>query len=232
MLLAIDTATRAISLALHDGQRVHIEWTWRTANHHTVELTPAIVALLARAGLRVEDLSALAVARGPGSFMGLRIGLGVAKGLAFSRRLPLVAVPTLDILAAAQPRARGRLLAVLQAGRGRICWQAYTWRRATLQAAQRADEGKPEAPKAWRPRGALMLGAWADLLAQVQREVVVAGEVDDEGRRLLSESGLPVRVAAGAAALRRAGFLAEVGWARLRAGHADDPFTVTPIYLH
>ncbi|MCZ7542092.1 MAG: tRNA (adenosine(37)-N6)-threonylcarbamoyltransferase complex dimerization subunit type 1 TsaB [Anaerolineae bacterium] len=222
MLLAIDTATRTISLALHDGERIHAELTWRTANHHTVELSPSIMTMLAQAGLTVGDLTALAVAQGPGSFMGLRIGLGVAKGLALSRRLPLVAVPTLDIVAAAQPRTRGRLVAVLQAGRGRICWQAYTWRR-----------GKGRTPPAmWRPRGKLALGGWDDLIAEVEKETVVSGEIDPEGRRRLSETDRPVRAASGALALRRAGHLAEIAWARLRADATDDPFTVTPIYLH
>ncbi len=221
MLLAIDTATRVISLALHDGERLHAELTWRTQDHHTVELAPAIVVMLAQAGLTVGDVTALAVAQGPGSFMGLRIGLGVAKGLALSRRLPLTAVPTLDILAAGQPRARGRLIAVLQAGRGRICWQAYTWRR-----------GKGRQPPAiWRPRGKLSLGGWDDLLAQIDKETVISGEIDAEGCRLLSLTERPARAATGAAALRRAGYLAEVAWARLRAGEADDPFTVTPIYM-
>lgn len=228
VLLAIDTATRTISLALHDGRSLHAEWSWRTADHHTVELTPAIVSMMDRVGVRVEDLTALAVSQGPGSFMGLRIGLGVAKGLALSRRLPLVAVPTLDIIAAAQPRARGRLLAVLQAGRGRIGWQAYTWRRG--------PDRQP--PAMWRPRGKLALGAWDDLLAQIERATVVSGEIDDEGYRLLSQTARPVQIAPGAAALRRAGFLAEIAWARLRADKAesrrlgDDPYTVTPIYLH
>jgi tRNA threonylcarbamoyladenosine biosynthesis protein TsaB len=217
MLLAIDTATRVISLALHDGQGVPAEASWLTKNHHTVELAPAIVRMLGSVGLGVDGLTALAVARGPGSFMGLCIGLGVAKGLAVSRRLPLVAIPTLDIVAAAQPRKRGRLLAVLQAGRGRVCAQEYTWRWR---------QG------AWRPRGELMLGSWKQLLARIERETLVSGEIDAAGREILSHTRRPVRVAPGAASLRRAGYLAEAAWARVRAGDTDDPFTVTPIYLH
>jgi tRNA threonylcarbamoyladenosine biosynthesis protein TsaB len=83
----------------------------------------------------------------------------------------------------------------------------------------------------WRPRGALALGSWDDLLAQIDKETVVSGEIDAEGHRLLGQAKRPARAASGAAALRRAGYLAEVAWARLRAGEVDDPFTVTPIYL-
>src|SRR5690606_3281425 len=126
VLLAFDTASQFMSLALHDGRQIGCEATWRTRNNHTVELAPAIRAALASAGASLDDLTALAVAQGPGSFTGLRIGLGVAKGLAQARRLPLVAIPTLEIVAAGVPVQPGcRLVAVLQVGRGRICAQPF-----------------------------------------------------------------------------------------------------------
>lgn len=127
MLLAIDTASQFMSLALHDGRQIGYEATWRSRNNHTVELAPAIRAALASAGQALGDLSAIAVAQGPGSFTGLRIGLGVAKGLAQARGLPLVAIPTLEIVAAGVPPLGSRLIAVLQVGRGRLCAQPFTW---------------------------------------------------------------------------------------------------------
>src|SRR5437588_8215433 len=127
MLLAIDTATRVLSLALHDGQQIRAEMTWTTQNQHTVELMPAIRELLEKVNVARSDLSVLAVSQGPGSFNGLRIGFSVAKGLALALSLPLVAVPTLDVIAAAQPGFSGTLIAVVQAGRGRICVGSYHW---------------------------------------------------------------------------------------------------------
>ncbi|MBN1286082.1 MAG: tRNA (adenosine(37)-N6)-threonylcarbamoyltransferase complex dimerization subunit type 1 TsaB [Anaerolineae bacterium] len=214
MLLAIDTATRTISLALHDGRRLHAELTWPTTDHHTVELAPAILRTLASAGLRIADLVGVAVAQGPGSFMGLRIGLSAAKGLAISRRLPLLAVPTLDIVAAAQPRMRGRLVAVLQAGRRRICAQVYTWRR-----------------EQWRAKGELWQGAWPAFAEQWTGEAAICGEIDSAGYEALRQYATRIKILPGAASLRRAGYLAEVAWVRLREGQTDDPFTVTPIYI-
>ena len=84
MLLAIDTATRMPSLALYDGERVLAEETWRSANNHTVELAPALVRALERQRVSPSELRGIAVALGPGSFTGLLIGLGVAKGLALT----------------------------------------------------------------------------------------------------------------------------------------------------
>src|SRR5512137_2087890 len=120
MFLAIDTATRQISLALHDGHSVVAEQSWRTADYHTVELAPQTALLLRRAGTDPARLAGVAVAIGPGSYTGLRIGLGLAKGLALAHDLPLCGVPTFDILMRAQPPWEGKMVAILQAGRRRI----------------------------------------------------------------------------------------------------------------
>src|SRR5215470_11193675 len=103
MLLAIDTATRCLSLALYDGRQVRAEMTWTTANQHTVGLMPAIREVLRRTDITVGNLTLLAVSQGPGSFNGLRIGFSMAKGLAMALGLPVLAIPTLDVVAAAQP---------------------------------------------------------------------------------------------------------------------------------
>jgi len=221
LLLALDTATRFISLALHDGSRIQYEATWHTQNNHTVELTPAIHAALTQIGLVPADLKAVAVSQGPGSFTGLRIGLGVAKGLAMALQLDLVAVPTLEIVAAAQPPAEGTLLAVLQAGRGRICMQPFRHGGSGWTAIQ--------APE---------ITTWEDAVAQIDGlttfagPATFAGEIDDSGHAALTNAAAQPVVALGSRNLRRAGDLAEIAWARLRAGQRDDPATVTAIYLH
>ncbi|MCZ2097449.1 MAG: tRNA (adenosine(37)-N6)-threonylcarbamoyltransferase complex dimerization subunit type 1 TsaB [Anaerolineae bacterium] len=215
MLLAIDTASQFMSLALHDGRQIGYEATWRSRNNHTVELAPAIRAALASAGQALGDLSAIAVAQGPGSFTGLRIGLGVAKGLAQARGLPLVAIPTLEIVAAGVPPLGSRLIAVLQVGRGRLCAQPFAWAGA-----------------GWTGDGPAEITTWARTLDTVRGETLVAGEIDDAGRALLDATDRPVRAVPGAYALRRAGMLAELAWSRVAAGATDDPALVTPIYLH
>src|SRR5581483_11967409 len=98
MLLAIDTSTHYASVALHDGERLLGEETWLANQDHTRTLLPAIQRILGDRG--VESLTALAVALGPGSFNGLRVGLSSAKALAIARQLPLVGATTLELLAA------------------------------------------------------------------------------------------------------------------------------------
>ncbi len=119
-LLAIDTSTRAVGLALYNGAQILNETMWVSRDYHTVELAPAISDALLKNGLEAKDLCAVAVALGPGSFTGLRIGLALAKGLAIVRHIPIIGIPTLDSLAVGQPLIQLPMAAVLRAGRGRL----------------------------------------------------------------------------------------------------------------
>ena len=82
MLLAIDTATQILSLALHDGDTLIGESTLRAGRQHSALLAPLIERTLAQTGVGRNDLAALAVAVGPGSYTGVRIGVALAKGMA------------------------------------------------------------------------------------------------------------------------------------------------------
>ena len=72
MLLAVDTSTAQVGLAVYDGAQVIGEYAWRSNQRHTVQLAPAIAELLTRSGLTMDDIRALGVALGPGSFTSLR----------------------------------------------------------------------------------------------------------------------------------------------------------------
>ena len=119
MLLAIDTATRVASIALYNSEGVVAEMTWRSRENHTVELTAQIVRVMDLARVAKSDLKAIGIALGPGSFTGLRVGMSVAKGLAFGAQIPLLGIPTLDALAHAHAWQSLPIWAVLAAGRGR-----------------------------------------------------------------------------------------------------------------
>jgi tRNA threonylcarbamoyladenosine biosynthesis protein TsaB len=219
MFLAIDTATRQVSLALHDGQSVVAELSWRTEGYHTVELAPRVALMLRRAKADPARLSGLAVAIGPGSYTALRIGLGLAKGLALAHGVPLCGVSTFDILMRAQPAAEGKALAILQAGRRRISVAPFRWQR----------------PGGWAQAGDMRVLEWAMLGDELAAEplappVFVCGEIDEAGHDCLRRLKDRVQVAPPAQALRRAGYLAEIGWERLRHQHMDSVATLAPIY--
>lgn len=214
MLLAMDTASRFMSIALHDGQTLIAEQTHYTNNQHTEQLSLAIQQLLTGSGLSVRDLRVLAISQGPGSFSGLRVGFGVAKGLATACRLPLVPVPTLDILATGLPRFKGGLIAVVQAGRGRVIAGRYRWSKDRWVAQATPD-----------------ILDWATLLSLIDKETLIAGEIDPQARQLIAENAL-VTVLDAPWNVRRAGFLAQLAWDAYRNGTTTvDPAAVNPLYL-
>ncbi len=213
MLLAIDTATFRASIALHDGEEVVGECTWEAINRHTVTLMPRIESLMESAAINPADLTALAVCIGPGSYTGVRIGVAVAQGLALSRGLPLVGIPTLEILATAQPPDNRPLYTIFSAGRRRIGYARYRW-----------AEG-------WRAESDVALGTWEEFIAALERPAIVVGEIGSQGRALLSEIE-GIELPPPARHLRRAGYLADLGWAALRAGAESRPAMVKPRYLH
>ncbi len=236
MLLAIDTATSHSSLALHDGHAIVGEITWLSANNHTLELAPAVQALLSRANLTFANLTALAVAIGPGSYSALRIGVAFAKGIAGLRLgtetpLPLVGVTTLDITALAVPHSPGDLIPVVQAGRTRVTAARYTWSDADAR---------------WRIASEMQNYAWEDLIAEVRDRKTAAwftGEVDVAGAQVIASAkgaGIPVTLMPSALRLRRAGFLAQEAWSRLSASEHEevskrnalfDAAALVPVYV-
>lgn len=215
MLLAVDTSTRAVGVALYDGAQILSESIWTSHDFHTVELAPAVRSTLERSRVDVKDLQAVAAAIGPGSFTGLRIGLALVKGLALVRHIPLIGVPSLDPLAAAQPLLAIPMAAVLRAGRGRL---AVGWYRP--------------GSKSWEATGKTEIATAEELAERIQEPTRVCGELNAEERRLLARKRKIVRLASPAYSLRRPSFLAELAWRRWRAGQVDDPATLSPIYLH
>lgn len=126
-VLAVETSTLAGGVALVDGERLVAEYLLDVSVTHSERLLAAIDHVLADAGWAPRDLRGLAVAVGPGSFTGLRVGISTVKGLALALDLPVAAVPTLDAMAAALPWASLPVCAVLRARRNEVYAAMYRW---------------------------------------------------------------------------------------------------------
>lgn len=214
MLLALDTSTQYVGIALYEGAQVIGEVVWRTQNHHTVEVAPALQDLLNRCGVCPADLKAIGVALGPGSFTSLRIGLAIAKGLALASKIPLIGIPTFDILTAAQPVQDRPLVVVLQAGRGRL---AVGWYQAKGSR--------------WESQSDPLVMSAEELAESIQSPTLVCGELSAAERVTLARKRRLVVLASPAASLRRPSYLAELAWKRWRSNQVDDPISLAPIYL-
>ena len=103
IILAADTGTSINTVAVCDGDRVLAETVVETGRSHSEKLLLTVDWVLEEAGLTLDDIEALAIGIGPGSFTGLRIGAATWKGLAFARNLPLAAVPSLDAMTRLAP---------------------------------------------------------------------------------------------------------------------------------
>ena len=125
LILALDTTSRAGSVAvIRDGQVV-VQFEGSAAMTHGARLPAELMVACQRAGVQVGDLDVLAVAAGPGSFTGLRIGIATVQGLAMARGLRIVPVSTLEAIAAAAPGSSPRVAAWMDALRGEVYAQVF-----------------------------------------------------------------------------------------------------------
>ncbi len=215
MLLAIDTSTAQVGLALYDGLQILSEMTWTTRQHHTTELAPALSGLLNRCGVPMDMVSALGVAVGPGSFTSLRVGLSLVKGIALARHIPVIGISTMDIIAAAQPAGKHPLAVVIQAGRKRI---AVGWYQCLKNE--------------WQAQGGVK-GATIDELAdEIESPTYVAGEFSSDDRSRLARKRVNILLASPVHCIRRPSILADLAWARWQKNDVDDIASLAPIYLH
>jgi tRNA threonylcarbamoyladenosine biosynthesis protein TsaB len=126
-VLAVETSTLSGGAALLDSERVVGEYTLDVRVTHSERLMAAIDQLLSDAGWTASDLDGLAVAVGPGSFTGLRVGLSTVKGLGLALSIPVAAVPTLDAMAAMLPFAALPVCPVLDARKRELYASLYRW---------------------------------------------------------------------------------------------------------
>jgi tRNA threonylcarbamoyladenosine biosynthesis protein TsaB len=213
-VLAFDTATAVTSVAVIRGEAVLAETLVNCHRLHSERLLETMRWVLREAGLGLAEIDLLAVSAGPGSFTGLRIGAATAKGLAFAAQKPLIAVPTLDALAANLPLQDGTLCVLIDARMREVYGAAYRFAGGARETVV--------------PAG---VGALERLLEQVAGDVYLMGDAVAPYReqilaRLPQARLLPERVG-----VPRASSVAAEALELLRRGAVTDPALMAPVYL-
>lgn len=214
MEICIDTSTRYASVAVAKDGAIAAQLSWRSARNHSVELVDALRLVMERCGVAMDDLDAVFVARGPGGFSALRVGLSFAKSLAMSTGAPLVGVGTLDAEA----------LPYLAAGRP-VC--------ATMEAGRRAlYVGLYGTPESSGGEAGYSVVGWDELSTAIDDGALVCGESAAAVAVALAEQGHSRTRAAGAPPPTRSpAVIAELAYGRLTRGDVDSPEGLEPLYM-
>lgn len=214
MELAIDTASERASIALAREGIVQAELSWHAGKNHTAQLIPAIIFLLEQGDLSLEGVKALVVARGPGSFNGLRVGMSTVKGLAYALGIPAVGVGSLAVAAFPYAYAGHPVRPIMDIGRGEVATALFQKRGGDWLKLEEEHITTVEA-----------------ICSEIASNTVVCGRLPDRTFQLieglLGSKAIVVRDAPPSGA----GCLAILGWRRLAQGEKDDPVALQPLYL-
>jgi len=222
LLLGLDTATRRVGVVLADENgllgRVELGSTAAAAPpRHAETLAPAIAWCCEQCGVELDQVSAIAVGIGPGMFTGLRVGVTTAKILAQAQRVPVIPVPSLDLLAYPLRYARRLVVATIDARRHELYWAMY---RQVPGGVQRVSDYELSSPE--------------DLAAEIEargEDALVCGDGAFRFSEAFALPGRRVELAGPAHASPSLTALAELARARYEREDFCAPSEVLPMYL-
>ncbi len=216
-VLGIDTATLACSAAVVAGGEILAEYTLLVKKTHSERLLPLVAKLLADVGLSVADLDGVAVAAGPGSFTGVRIGVATARALGQALKLPLIGVSTLEALASQAGCFPGLVSPILDARRGQIY-------NALFQAGKKRERACPDR--------VLDLGELLEELEQRSEQVLFLGDgVTPHRKAIVAALGERACFPPAEGLFNRAAAVARLGQAELAAGGGVSYIELLPLYI-
>ena len=218
-ILALETATRVSGVAVADIKSgvVLSEIATENALTHSETLLPHVAEALAMAKVKRENLQAVAVSIGPGSFTGLRIGLAAAKAMAYGLNIPLVGVPTTEVLAAHFHLPGFSLATLIDAQKKRAYYGRYRWEHRDLQKLEE-----------------LTIQPITEIIAHcaaLDEQIIFLG--DAVGKYIVGKMELPPNIILPPRHLLmpNAASVAYLGIEKLRRGETADPMTLEPLYL-
>ncbi|KAB2951844.1 tRNA (adenosine(37)-N6)-threonylcarbamoyltransferase complex dimerization subunit type 1 TsaB [Heliorestis acidaminivorans] len=223
-LLGLDCSTSVTALAIATEERVLAETFLHTEGTHSERLMPAIEATLAISKLRLADLQGIAVAIGPGSFTGLRIGLATAKGIAHPLSLPVVAIPTLDALARNAMHTTTLVCPILDARKSEVYTSLY---QASTEGMERLSPYEALSPEALVHK---ITAKQQEL--ELELNVLFLGDAVPVYRDYLqAKMGTKALFAPPELAYPRGSQVARLGLERLKQGEEDSLHELAPLYI-
>ncbi len=216
-ILALETSAKAVSAAVTENGKVLASAYQNTGLTHSRTLMPMVKALLENAELAAGDLDAVAVARGPGSFTGIRIGVAAAKGLAFGLDKPVVGVSTLEAMARNIAHVDGTVVCAMDARRNQI-----------YNAVFQAENGRLTRRTEDR---AIALEALAAELMEDPSPKLLVGDGAELCLRHLAEKSIPCRLAPPHLLLQNAVSVALAAEDAAKAGGLRPAQELSPVYL-
>lgn len=217
-ILGIDTSCSAATAAILNDERLEAEIFLNHKMQHSVILFPMIEKMLTMLEIKIQDIDAVAVSGGPGSFTGLRIGTAAAKGIAQGGNKKFVAVSSLDAIAFQQVGFDGIICPVLDALRDNVYTRLFSWQGGELFNLYDYD--------------ALHIDELLKKLSERNERVMFCGDaVNIHRERIQYILGERALFAPLSTIMPRASSIAELGKIKLNKGLEDDIYTYSPIYI-
>ncbi|MEG0397466.1 MAG: tRNA (adenosine(37)-N6)-threonylcarbamoyltransferase complex dimerization subunit type 1 TsaB [Cetobacterium sp.] len=212
LVLAIDTSTKIGTVALYDSTEGVIgEITLNVKQNHSDTIMVVIDTLFKLSKKEIKDIDKIAVSSGPGSFTGIRIGVAVAKGLAYSLEKPIVGINELDILAELAGKRTGKIIAMLDARKERVFYAIYRYFDSNLVRESEYLDGEIR-----------------DIVKDSSEEILFLGDGAEANKTLITElMGEKAIFNLKSNNIPRSSILAE-----LSLNKEDNLFTLEPFYVN
>lgn len=218
IILALDTSTMVAGVALMDEHKLLGEYTINHKRTHSQQIMPMVSMIMNNCEVNMEQIDAIAVAQGPGSFTGLRIGVATARGLAHAMNIPVVGVCTLDALAFNIPFCKGLLCPILDARRNQVYTGIYKWDKEELNAIF--------------PPAAVSIEELVNELSERPEDVVFVGDAVEKNKEfLLQNLSNRVKISPYSVRMPRAASVAELAIQKVKSGKVQSFYELMPMYL-
>ena len=220
LILAIDSSTDILGLALMDSGQLKGEYNLSLKRQHSEKLLPLIAQILELLEIKAEALDGAAVAVGPGSFTGLRIGITTAKMLGRIFSIPVKGISTLEIMAAG---AEGEyILPLLDARRKRVYYSFY----------QNNENHNDFFLKELNKAASAAISELPSILSKYKnKEITIVGAMTAEVQEVLLANNFIVKQSTAEKNFTRAAVLARLGQEYINSGQKDDIYQLKPTYL-